>query len=99
MVKSKSGRKIFECEICDKSKSSHSRGKYWLQKEKDKLLLTCYSCKRTTIINIKPIELKTHRGLIFCCFNKNLFKIIETNNHITAECTKCGNNIIFEKVK
>ena len=99
MVKSRSGRKIMECDICNKSKSSHARGKYWLQIINDMLLLTCCSCKKGNLFKVSfPENIITRKALLFCCFNNTVFKVIETDKLIIAECFRCGTKTFFKKV-
>jgi len=100
MVGSKSGRRILTCEICNKSLSSRSRGKYWLQILNGKLLTICYSCKKAKLFKVStPDNLTYKNGLLFCCSNNNMFKVIITNNIIITECFKCMKKTAFKLVK
>ena len=105
MVESKSGRKVFDCERCNRIKTSKARGFFYTAckriEKRFYLILTCKSCKKPYLIEIKEPFLNKIRlgtGRIMCCFH-SIFKVIETKDSVILSCVKCGKQRKYSKVE
>ena len=99
-TESKSNITVLDCDRCNKKKSSHSRGKFYMQvigiMERTYLISTCSTCKKVVLFRIKK-ETKQHiDGMVYHC-HINLFKIWTTRKSVICICLKCSHRIYFER--